>query len=159
MGDIRLSVNMSSQQLEQEAFLERFLANLDASGLAADRLKIEITENAIMRDMEVIVPKLRALRKDRHSDRDRRFRHGLLFVHVPQALPGEYAEDRSQFRRRHSCGFGDASIINAIVAMARGLKLDLIAEGVETRTQMRYLRFQGLPRSAGIHLQPTDSGA
>ena len=37
----------------------------------------------------------------------------------------------------------DASIINAIVAMARGLKLDLIAEGVETRAQLRYLSSQG----------------
>ncbi len=39
--DVRLSVNMSSQQLEQDGFLERFLANLDASGLPPERLKIE----------------------------------------------------------------------------------------------------------------------
>ena len=54
---------------------------------------------------------------------------------------------------------GDASIINAIVAMARGLKLDLIAEGVENRTQLRYLQGPGVSRSAGFLLQSTGTGA
>jgi EAL domain-containing protein (putative c-di-GMP-specific phosphodiesterase class I) len=45
---------------------------------------------------------------------------------------------------------GDASIINAIVAMARGLKLDLIAEGVETRSQLKYLRSQGCREVQGF---------
>ncbi|MFP6816420.1 MAG: EAL domain-containing protein, partial [Pseudomonadales bacterium] len=45
---------------------------------------------------------------------------------------------------------GDASIINAIVAMARGLKLDLIAEGVENRTQLRYLYSQGCSEVQGF---------
>ena len=44
----------------------------------------------------------------------------------------------------------DASIINAIVAMARGLKLDLIAEGVENRTQLRYLQGQGCREGQGF---------
>ncbi|MGH8595861.1 MAG: EAL domain-containing protein, partial [Gammaproteobacteria bacterium] len=44
---------------------------------------------------------------------------------------------------------GDASIINAIVAMARGLKLDLIAEGVETRSQLKYLKSQGCAEVQG----------
>jgi EAL domain-containing protein (putative c-di-GMP-specific phosphodiesterase class I) len=43
-----------------------------------------------------------------------------------------------------------ASIIDAIVAMARGLKLDLIAEGVENRTQLRYLRTQGCREVQGF---------
>ena len=103
-GDIRLSVNMSSQQLEQEAFLERFLANLDASGLAADRLKIEITENAIMRDMEVIVPKLRALRKTGIRIAIDDFGTGYSSLTYLRAFPGQHAENRSQLRRRHSRG-------------------------------------------------------
>jgi EAL domain-containing protein (putative c-di-GMP-specific phosphodiesterase class I) len=45
---------------------------------------------------------------------------------------------------------GGASIINAIVAMARGLNLDLIAEGVENRTQLRYLQAQGCSEGQGF---------
>lgn len=44
----------------------------------------------------------------------------------------------------------DASIINAIVAMARGLKLGLVAEGVENRTQLRYLRSRGCSEVQGF---------
>ncbi len=149
-GDIRLSVNMSSQQLEQELFLDRFLANLDGSGLAADRLKIEITENEIMRDIEVIVPKLRALRKLGIRIAIDDFGTGYCsFAYLKHFPVNTLKIDRS-FVGDIRADLGDASIINAIVAMARGLKLDLIAEGVETRTQLKYLRTQGCREVQGF---------
>ena len=158
-GDVRLSVNMSSQQLEQDAFLERFLANLDASGLAADRLKIEITENAIMRDMEVIVPKLRALRKAGIRIAIDDFGTGYSSLSYLRHFPVNTLKIDRSFVGDIRSDSADASIINAIAAMARGLKLDLIAEGVETRTQMKYLSLQGCREVQGYHIQPTDSGA
>jgi len=50
---------------------------------------------------------------------------------------------------REEEGEGEASIINAIVAMSQGLKLDLIAEGVENRTQLNYLRQHGCSEVQG----------
>jgi len=158
-GDVRLSVNMSSQQLEQDAFLERFLSNLDASGLAADRLKIEITENAIMRDLEVIVPKLRALRKSGVRIAIDDFGTGYSSLSYLQRFPVNTLKIDRSFVGDIRADLGDASIINAIVAMARGLKLDLIAEGVETRTQLRYLRSQGCREVQGfIFSRPIPAG-
>jgi diguanylate cyclase len=148
-GDVRLSVNMSSQQLEQDGFLDRFLANLEASGLAPDRLKIEITENAIMRDMEVIVPKLRALRKTGVRIAIDDFGTGYSSLSYLQHFPVNTLKIDRSFVGDIRAEQGDASIINAIVAMARGLKLDLIAEGVETRTQLRYLKSQGCTEVQG----------
>jgi diguanylate cyclase (GGDEF)-like protein/PAS domain S-box-containing protein len=150
LGDVRLSVNMSSQQLEQDAFLDRFLGNLDASGLAADRVKIEITENAIMRDMEVIVPKLRALRKSGVRIAIDDFGTGYSSLSYLQRFPVNTLKIDRSFVGDIRADLGDASIINAIVAMARGLKLDLIAEGVETRTQLKYLRSQGCREVQGF---------
>jgi len=150
LGDVRLSVNMSSQQLEQDSFLERFLGNLDASGLAADRVKIEITENAIMRDMEVIVPKLRALRKSGVRIAIDDFGTGYSSLSYLQRFPVNTLKIDRSFVGDIRADLGDASIINAIVAMARGLKLDLIAEGVETRTQLKYLRSQGCREVQGF---------
>ena len=150
LGDVRLSVNMSSQQLEQDAFLERFLGNLDASGLAADRVKIEITENAIMRDMEVIVPKLRVLRKGGVRIAIDDFGTGYSSLSYLQRFPVNTLKIDRSFVGDIRADVGDASIINAIVAMARGLKLDLIAEGVETRTQLKYLRSQGCREVQGF---------
>ncbi len=150
LGDVRLSVNMSSQQLEQDTFLDRFLANLDASGLAADRLKIEITENAIMRDMEVIVPKLRALRKTGIRIAIDDFGTGYSSLSYLRHFPVNTLKIDRSFVGDIRADSGDASIINAIAAMARGLKLDLIAEGVETRTQMNYLSSQGCHEVQGF---------
>ncbi len=150
LGDVRLSVNMSSQQLEQDAFLERFLANLDASGLAADRLKIEITENAIMRDMEVIVPKLRALRKTGIRIAIDDFGTGYSSLSYLRHFPVNTLKIDRSFVGDIRSDSADASIINAIAAMAHGLKLDLIAEGVETRTQMKYLSLQGCREVQGF---------
>ena len=63
LGDISLSVNLTAQQMEQESFVERFLGALNASGLAPQCVKLEITENTLMQDMEVIIPKLKAIRQ------------------------------------------------------------------------------------------------
>ena len=49
---------------------------------------------------------------------------------------------------------GEASIIDAIVAMARGLHLDLVAEGVENRTQLKYLQNQGCEEVQGYIFSP-----
>ena len=143
VGNIRLSVNMSAHQLEQETFVERFLMHLDASGLAADQLKLEITENTLMRDMDIILPKLRELR-----DRNIRiaiddFGTGYSSLSYLQQFPVNTLKIDRSFVSDIRADEDDASIINAIVAMARGLKLDLIAEGVETRAQLRYLSSQG----------------
>ncbi len=150
LGDVRLSVNMSSQQLEQDAFLERFLSNLDASGLAADRLKIEITENAIRRDMEVIGPKLRALRKAGIRIAIDDFGTGYSSLSYLRHFPVNTLKIDRSFVGDIRSDSADASIINAIAAMAHGLKLDLIAEGVETRAQMKYLTLQGCREVQGF---------
>ena len=98
-GDVRLSVNMSSQQLEQDVFLERFLANLDASGTSGrspeDR---DHRERDHARHGSDRAQAARAA-KSGHPHCDRRFRHRLFVARVPAAFPGEYVEDRPQLRR------------------------------------------------------------
>ena len=160
LGDIRLSVNMASNQLEQESFSEAFFESLDASGLAPDHLKIEITENTIMSDMEVIVPKLKQLRaRGIHIAIDD-FGTGYSSLSYLQQFPVDALKIDRSFVSDINAEQGDASIINAIVAMARGLKLDLIAEGVETRAQLRYLRSQGCSEVQGfIFSQPVTARA
>jgi len=159
-GDIRLSVNMASNQLEQESFSDAFFKSLDASGLAPDHLKIEITENTIMSDMEVIVPKLKQLRaKGIHIAIDD-FGTGYSSLSYLQQFPVDALKIDRSFVSDIKTEQGDASIINAIVAMARGLKLDLIAEGVETQAQLRYLRSQGCSEVQGfIFSQPVPAEA
>ena len=61
LGEIQLSVNLTAMQIEQEHFVERIIGALEASGLPADAVKLEITESTLMQDIEVIIPKLKEI--------------------------------------------------------------------------------------------------
>ena len=153
-GDIRLSVNLSPMQLEQEAFVEGFVTELKAAGLSPDFVKLEITESTLMQDFEVIIPKLKEIRRlGAHIAIDD-FGTGyssLSYLHqfpintlkIDRSFVGDIRADR-----------GDASIVDAIVAMARGLRLDLVAEGVENRTQLKYLQEHGCEEVQGYIFSP-----
>ena len=154
LGEICLAVNLTAVQMEQERFVERFLSTLSASGLDPQFVKLEITENTLMQDMEVIIPKLKAIRDQGVRIAIDDFGTGyssLSYLHqfpintlkIDRSFVGDIRADR-----------GDASIIDAIVAMARGLHLDLIAEGVENRTQLNYLREQGCEEVQGFIFSP-----
>ena len=148
-GDIQLSVNLSAMQLEKEGFVDRFVSSLQQSGLKASAVKLEITENTLMQDMEVIIPKLKELRRlgvqiaiddfgTGYSSLSYLQQFPIQTLKIDRSFVGDIREDET-----------DASIVNAIVAMARGLKLDLIAEGVENRTQLKYLHAQGCSEGQG----------
>jgi diguanylate cyclase (GGDEF)-like protein/PAS domain S-box-containing protein len=154
LGDIGVSVNLSAAQLEQESFVDRFVNTLSSSGLSADLVKLELTENTLMQDMELIIPKLKELRRlgvriaiddfgTGYSSLSYLQQFPIQTLKIDRSFVGDIREDES-----------DASIINAIVAMARGLKLDLIAEGVENRTQLRYLHTKGCSEGQGFIFSP-----
>ncbi len=150
-GQVKLSVNLSAAQLEKEGFIDQFVASLRDAGLAPERVKLEITENTLMQDVEVIIPKLKQLRRLGASIAIDDFGTGYSSLSYLRQFPINTLKiDRSfvcDIRSDES--EGGASIINAIVAMARGLKLGLIAEGVENRTQLNYLRQQGCTEVQG----------
>ncbi len=159
LDGVRLSVNISAQQLEQDGFVDRFFSVFESSGIAPENLKIEITENAIMKDIEVIVPRLREMRRRGLRIAIDDFGTGYSSLSYLQQFPVSTLKIDRSFVGDIRADQTDASIVNAIVAMARGLKLDLIAEGVETRTQLNYLKSQGCKEVQGfIFSRPVPSG-
>lgn len=149
-SDVTLSVNLTAGQLETDTFLENFTDNLQASGLNPASLKMEITEGMLMRDLDMIVPKLRALRDNGIGIAIDDFGTGYSSLSYLQQFPVNGLKIDRSFVSDIRADQGDASIINAIVAMARGLKLGLVAEGVENRTQLRYLRARGCTEVQGF---------
>jgi diguanylate cyclase (GGDEF)-like protein/PAS domain S-box-containing protein len=150
LGDINLSVNLSTTQLEQESFVERFTSMLEASGLEPSAVKLEITEHTLMQDMEVIIPKLKEMRKRGLCIAVDDFGTGYSSLSYLQQFPITTLKVDRTFVSDIRADNSDASIVNAIVAMARGLNLELIAEGVENRTQLKYLRSQGCSEAQGF---------
>lgn len=158
--DLTLSLNVSAAQMEQADFVESMLAMIEATGLAAECLKLEITESVIMREMELIVPKLRRLgaRGVRIGIDD--FGTGYSSLSYLQRFPVDTLKiDRSFVNDIRGDGT-DASIVNAIIHMARGLGLDIVAEGVENELQLSYLQRQGCHQVQGyIYSRPIDRSA
>ncbi len=149
LGDICVSVNLSAMQLEKEGFVDRFVGALQQSGLDAGAVKLELTENTLMQDMEVIIPKLKELRRLGVGIAIDDFGTGYSSLSYLQQFPIQTLKIDRSFVGDIRSDASDASIVNAIVAMARGLKLNLIAEGVENRVQLRYLHAQGCSEGQG----------
>ncbi len=154
LGDICLSVNMTAMQIEQEGFVERFVASLNASGLDASSVKLEITESTLMEDLEVIIPKLKEIRRLGVAIAIDDFGTGYSSLSYLQQFPINTLKIDRSFVGDIRAEQGGATIVDAIVAMARGLKLDLVAEGVENRTQLKYLKEQGCEEVQGYIFSP-----
>ena len=129
-------------------------APLQGSGISADLVKLELTENTLMQDMELIIPKLKELRRLGVRIAIDDFGTGYSSLSYLQQFPIQTLKIDRSFVGDIRADESDASIINAIVAMARGLKLDLIAEGVENRTQLRYLHGKGCSEGQGFIFSP-----
>ena len=142
---LSLAINISAQQLEMEHFVAKTLEIVKHLQLPKNTLELEITEHAIMQDMEKAIETLTQL-----ADKGIRiaiddFGTGYSSLGYLQTLPiNTLKMDRSFVQGIKSKG--DNSIINAIIAMANGLNLDLIAEGVENQPQLDHLI------GAGCHL-------
>ena len=154
LGDLNLSVNVTAAQIEQDGFIERFVSALKAAGLDARFVKLEITENTLMQDIEVIVPKLKEIRGLGARIAIDDFGTGYSSLSYLQQFPINTLKIDRSFVGDIRADQGGASIVDAIVAMARGLKMDLVAEGVENRTQLKYLRDQGCEEVQGFIFSP-----
>jgi diguanylate cyclase (GGDEF)-like protein len=136
----RMAVNISIRQLAQPDFAERVRNILDETGLPPDRLEIEITENLLDRGPAGFVTTLDALKKMEIHIAVDDFGTGYLKM----TRLKEMSIDRLKIDRSFICGIDggpvNKSIISAVLAMAQGMNVGVIAEGVETSMQVDFLR-------------------
>jgi EAL domain-containing protein (putative c-di-GMP-specific phosphodiesterase class I) len=147
---LSLSVNISAQQLEMEQFVTKTLQVANRMQLPNNLLELEITEHAIMQDMEKAIEALSNLSAKGIRIAIDDFGTGYSSLGYLQTLPiNTLKMDRSFVQGIKSKG--DNSIINAIIAMANGLNLDLIAEGVENQPQVNHLIDAGCRLAQGFY--------
>jgi EAL domain-containing protein (putative c-di-GMP-specific phosphodiesterase class I) len=112
---------------------------LDDCGLEPGLLELELTESASMADADKSVALLAQLKAHGNPARDRRFRHRLFEPELPEALPGRPLKLDRSFVHDLENDPDDLAIARAVIAMAHGLRLSVVAEGVETRGQLALL--------------------
>jgi len=136
---IVLSVNLSPRQFRQKNLLETILDILDKSGLDARFLELEITETTVMHRAEEVTVMLARLDEiGVHLSIDD-FGTGYSSLSYLKRFPVHKLKIDQSFVREITTDGDDAAIVGAIVAMARSLKLLVIAEGVETAQQLDFL--------------------
>jgi diguanylate cyclase (GGDEF)-like protein len=149
--DVTLSFNISPAQLRDRTLGLRVLAILGQTGLSPHRLELEITESALVRDMEAAQETLGALRQSgiRIALDDFGTGYSSLY-HLRNFKLDKIKIDRS-FIARMSADRESQAIVRALVGLGTGLCLTVTAEGVENEGQQQQLIAEGCQQAQGFH--------
>ena len=142
-SQIQLAVNVSARQFMQVDFVEDVILQLQASGADPGRLKLELTESALIDGIDEVIDKMRLLKAiGIHFSLDD-FGTGYSSLSYLRRLPLDQLKIDRSFVMDITTNNSDAVIAQTIIGMARNLRLDVIAEGVETKEQLELLERQG----------------
>ncbi len=144
-----LSVNVATQQLVDNSFVEVVETALGETGIDADSLWLEITETTLMEDAVAAGKALRALRSlGLHLSVDD-FGTGYSSLTYLKRFPVETIKIDRSFVSGLGLEADDTSIVEAVVRLGHSLGLSVVAEGVETPLQLNRLRELGCDKSQG----------
>lgn len=149
LTDIRVGINLSVLQVEQDDFMDMIIEILNEYDIPGSCLEIEITENLVMKDVDMVVGKLRKLSSYGIRIAIDDFGTGYSSLSYLKKLPIHTLKIDRSFVMDVESSADDSSIVSAIISMAEGLKLNLVAEGVETITQMKHLDTMGCHKMQG----------
>jgi diguanylate cyclase (GGDEF)-like protein/PAS domain S-box-containing protein len=150
LGPITMAVNLSARQFRQKNLVQMVSAILADTGLPPEHLELEITESTMMHRAEEAAAGLRALHQTGVQISLDDFGTGyssLAYLHrfqvhtlkVDQSFVRDIKSDRD-----------DAAIVSTVITLAKQLKLKALAEGVETREQLAFLRTRGCDSYQGF---------
>ncbi len=139
MQDFRVSVNLSSIQFKRASLLSMIKKALDDSGLPASLLEVELTESAVMNDVDQNITRLNQIRDMGVAISIDDFGTGYSSLSYLKKFPINTLKIDRSFIITIDSDPDDAAIVEAIIALASTLKLTVIAEGVETHGQLKAL--------------------
>lgn len=142
-------VNVSARQFDEAGLVDDVNAALQASGLDPARLCLELTESTLMRDIDRALEILRYLRELGVQLAIDDFGTGYASLVYLKRLPIDVLKVDRSFVQGFPDDAADAAIVQAIVALANAFGIDVVAEGVELRTQQDALMSIGVHRMQG----------
>jgi len=149
---LRMSVNVSVRQLEQDTWLEVVRNALNLSRLAPSYLDLEITESVIISNADKAVATLTKLKQMSVTLTMDDFGTGYSSLYYLTRLPLNNIKIDQKFIRGLDHDRNDEAITHAIIALSHGLGMRVIAEGVETPSQYRFLQKQGCEEAQGFYI-------
>ncbi|MBB5574324.1 MULTISPECIES: putative bifunctional diguanylate cyclase/phosphodiesterase [Rhizobium] len=140
---VKIGVNMSARQFQEHGMTRQVAAALAESGLEPQWLEIEVTESLLMRDVQGAIMKMHELNALGVSLAIDDFGTGYSSLSTLKRFPLSRLKIDRSFIADIPDDADDMAITSAIVSLARSLELDVIAEGVETEEQARFLSRAG----------------
>jgi len=140
---LRIAVNVSVNQFRQSDFAEQVLATVARHGIDPCKLKLELTESVMVSDIEDIIVKMNVLKGNGISFSLDDFGTGYSSLVYLKRLPLAQLKIDQGFVRDILDDPNDEAIARLVIALAKSLGLDVIAEGVETQEQRDFLAREG----------------
>ncbi|MEB3043836.1 putative bifunctional diguanylate cyclase/phosphodiesterase [Rhizobium mulingense] len=137
---IVVCVNVSARQFHENDLVASVVSALDASGLESEYLELELTEGLIMRDVPRAIQTMKQLRSLGVSLAINDFGTGYSNLSALKDLPVSRLKIDRSFIADLSSNESDRAVTAAIISLGQKLKLDIVAEGVETLEQLEFLR-------------------
>jgi diguanylate cyclase (GGDEF)-like protein/PAS domain S-box-containing protein len=159
MAHLTIAVNVSARQFHQREFVRQVHDVLEQTGANPQRLKLELTESLLVRDIEDVIEKMTTLRATGVTFALDDFGTGYSSLSYLKRLPLDQLKIDQGFVRDILTNTNDAAIAKMIVSLAEAMGLTVIAEGVETEAQRGFLALQGCRAYQGYlfsHPLPTD---
>jgi len=157
---LSISVNVASRQFKDTKFGAVVRRTIESLNIPANTLELEITESVLMENSELIMRMLNDLKASGVNLAIDDFGTGYSSLSYLKRFPIDRVKIDQSFVRDLSIDIEDVAIVKAIIAMAKTLRLDVVAEGVETEEQLDLLRNEGCHGYQGyLFAKPMDADA
>ena len=149
LGPLRIAVNLSARQFAEPDLLATIEQVLHETGLPPDSLEIELTESMMMDDVEGAITTMECLKRMGVKLSIDDFGTGYSSLQYLKRLPVDVLKIDRSFVQDMVGSADGAAMVDAIISLAHGLRMQVIAEGVETIEQLDYLRGCGCDEVQG----------
>ena len=146
-----MAVNISSMEFREDRFLENVFAILDETGLDPKFLELELTESVLMKRAESAASVLKELRARGVQVAVDDFGTGYSSLSYLRKFPIDALKIDQSFVRQITSAPDDTTIVTAVISMGRSMKLRVVAEGVETREELDFLRARQCEEAQGYY--------
>ncbi|MBA5638717.1 EAL domain-containing protein [Duganella sp. LX20W] len=153
-----VAINLSAQQFHQPGLVDVVRKALDANGLTSRMLELELSESAVMHDVQAAATILKQLDQMGVGVTLDDFGTGYSSLSYLKRFPLSHLKIDRSFVRDVTTSPDDAAICNAVISLAHSMHITVIAEGVDTEGQMHYLRRRLCDQMQGNHFSKALSG-
>ncbi len=147
--DVVMTVNLSAKQFQDEGLVNHITSTLNDNDLKSSQFEIELTETALMENLDEALVKLNAIKKIGISISIDDFGTGYSSLGYLKKLPVNVVKVDRSFVNDIPNDKNDMEITAAVIAMAHNLRYEVVAEGVETQEQLDFLKNCGCDYAQG----------